>query len=118
MGEALRDLGKVERQQRGLRGGVIRVVFVMGWIVREGFQGARRGNISDVFEYLRPDVQVSFFCGLFLPVSSISPNFASRFFLSLSSWLEAFYGGSQNFSLQKGFLDMANSISKSFACFI
>ncbi|CAG8977375.1 hypothetical protein HYALB_00007005 [Hymenoscyphus albidus] len=58
-GEALQGLGKVEREQRGRRGGVLRLVFIMGWVVKEGFQGARRGDVSSMFSYLRPDLQTN-----------------------------------------------------------
>lgn len=70
--EAVQGLGKLERQQRGLRGGVIRLVFIMGWIVKEGFQGAPRGDVSALFPYMVPDLQVSeiFFVLAFLVITN------------------------------------------------
>jgi pimeloyl-ACP methyl ester carboxylesterase len=58
-GEALRGLGKMEREQRGVRGGVIRLVFIMSWMAKEGFQGSPRGDVSALFPYMRPNLQVS-----------------------------------------------------------
>lgn len=58
-GEALQGLGKREREQRGLRGGVIRLVFIMSWMAREGFQPSPRGDVSALFPYMRPDLHVS-----------------------------------------------------------
>lgn len=57
-GEALQGLGKVEREQRGLIGGVIRLVFIMSLMAKEGFQGGQRGDVSALYPYLRPDLQV------------------------------------------------------------
>ena len=58
-GEAMQGLGKVERARRGLRGGVIRLVYIMAWIVKEGFQGAPRGDVSGMLPYLSADLSVS-----------------------------------------------------------
>lgn len=49
-GEALRDLDLNTRKLRGLPGGVVRLVYIMGFLVPEGFQQSPRG--SD--EGLRP----------------------------------------------------------------
>lgn len=59
--EALQGLGKAERARRGLRGGVVRLVFIMSWLAREGFQGSPRGDVSSLYPYMRPDLQVSLF---------------------------------------------------------
>jgi hypothetical protein len=58
-GEALQGMGKAERARRGLGGGVIRLVYIMAWIVKEGFQGAQRGDISSMLPYLEADLLVS-----------------------------------------------------------
>jgi hypothetical protein len=58
-GEALHGLGKSEREQRGLRGGVVRLVFIMSWMAKEGFQASPRGDISAMFPYMHCDVEVS-----------------------------------------------------------
>ena len=44
--EAMKGLGKVERAEQGLSGGVIRLVFIMAYIVPEGFQPAQRDDFS------------------------------------------------------------------------
>jgi len=59
--EALHGLGKREREQRGLRGGVVRLVFIMSFVAKEGFQFSPRGDVSALFPFLRPDIQVSEF---------------------------------------------------------
>ena len=51
-GDALQDLGKTERAQRGLRGGVLRIVFVMAWIVQEGFKMCEEGDYSSFPPYM------------------------------------------------------------------
>jgi pimeloyl-ACP methyl ester carboxylesterase len=58
-GEALRGLGKAEREQNGLRGGVIRLVFLMSWLAVEGFQLSPRGDVSAMFPYLLCNLKVS-----------------------------------------------------------
>jgi hypothetical protein len=58
-GEALQGLSKFERARRGLGGGVIRLVYIMAWIVKEGFQGAPRGDVSSMLPYLEADLLVS-----------------------------------------------------------
>jgi hypothetical protein len=57
-GEALRGLGKIEREREGLRGGVVRLIFIMSWMAKEGFQGSARGDVSNMFPYMKVDVQV------------------------------------------------------------
>ncbi|EPE36202.1 alpha/beta-Hydrolase [Glarea lozoyensis ATCC 20868] len=54
-GEAVQGMSKAERARRGLRGGVVRLVFIMAWIVKEGFQGAPRGDVSSMLPYLQAD---------------------------------------------------------------
>ena len=57
--EALRGLGKSEREKVGLRGGVVRLVFIMSWMAREGFQGGERGDVSNMFPYMKIDMKVN-----------------------------------------------------------
>ena len=45
-GESLQGLGRPERKASGLRGGVIRLIFIMAWMVKEDFQGSPRGDVS------------------------------------------------------------------------
>ncbi|TGO68228.1 hypothetical protein BOTNAR_0028g00410 [Botryotinia narcissicola] len=52
-GDALQGLGKTERAQRGLRGGVLRIVFVMAWIVQEGFKMCEEGDYSSFPPYMQ-----------------------------------------------------------------
>ncbi len=55
-GEALKGLGKKERA--GLRGGLLRLVFVMAWIVPAGFQLAPRNTPLTKFSFLNCDIEV------------------------------------------------------------
>jgi hypothetical protein len=57
--EALSGLGKAEREQNGLRGGVIRLVFIMSWLAVEGFQLSPRGDVSAMFPYMLCNLKVS-----------------------------------------------------------
>ena len=57
--QALHGLGSIERQRLGLRGGIIRLVFIMGWVVKENFQAAPRGDVSNMFHYMKVDPSVS-----------------------------------------------------------
>ncbi|KAK6611124.1 hypothetical protein H4I96_02722 [Botrytis cinerea] len=52
-GDALQGLGKTDRAQRGLRGGVLRIVFVMAWIVQEGFKMCEEGDYSSFPPYMQ-----------------------------------------------------------------
>ena len=64
VGEALKGLGKSEREAQGLKGGVIRLVFIMAWMVAEGYQQAPRGDVSWMPPFMKPDLAV----GLLLPL--------------------------------------------------
>jgi hypothetical protein len=57
-GEALWGLGKTERRQRGLRGGVLRVVFIMSILAKEGFQASQRGDVSVMYPWMQYDLEV------------------------------------------------------------
>ena len=57
-GNALKGLGKLEREKQGLKGGVIRLVYIMSWIVPEGFQGLERGNTSKMMPFQMIDLEV------------------------------------------------------------
>lgn len=56
--EALWGLGKREREQRGLRGGVLRLVFIMSILAKEGFQPSQRGDISAMYPWMICDLEV------------------------------------------------------------
>ncbi|KAG4034364.1 hypothetical protein MFRU_003g03330 [Monilinia fructicola] len=51
-GDALQGLGKDERVQSGRRGGVLRIIFVMAWIVQEGFKMCEEGDYSSFPPYM------------------------------------------------------------------
>ena len=55
--EAPRGLGKKERQDRGLNGGVIRLVFIMAFAMPEGFQPTAGG--AQMPEWMKVDFEVS-----------------------------------------------------------
>jgi hypothetical protein len=59
-GEALEGLGKLEREKKGLKGGVARLVFIVSWAMAEGTTGAgERGDCSQFPPYMVIDVKVS-----------------------------------------------------------
>lgn len=68
-GEALHGLGKAEREKQGLKGGVIRIVYIMSWIVPEGYQARERGDTSKFLPFQKIDLEVS---TLFLSSVSVS----------------------------------------------
>lgn len=56
--QAIHGLSKLERERQGTKGGVVRLVFIMGWTVPEGFQGAQREDVSNLFSYMKVDPAV------------------------------------------------------------
>ncbi|TVY84177.1 hypothetical protein LSUE1_G000950 [Lachnellula suecica] len=86
-GEALHGLGRKEREQRGLRGGVVRLVFIMSLMAKEGFQGSPRGDVSALFPYMRPDLQRG--------ITTIKPKDAASTFYNDMPAREAEYWASQ-----------------------
>ena len=60
-GEALSGLGKSEREAKGLRGGVIRLVYIMAWMVPEGFQLSPRGDVSWMPPSMKHNLEVYLF---------------------------------------------------------
>lgn len=55
--EAPKGLGKKERQEKGLNGGVIRLVFIMAFAMPEGFQPTAGG--AQMPEWMKLDLEVS-----------------------------------------------------------
>lgn len=54
--EAPKGLGKKERQEKGLKGGVLRVVFIMAFAMPEGFQPTANG--AQMPEWMKLDLEV------------------------------------------------------------
>lgn len=54
--EAPKGLGKKERQGKGLKGGVVRLVFIMAFAMPEGFQPTAGG--AQMPEWMKLDLQV------------------------------------------------------------
>lgn len=54
--EAPKGLGKKERQELGLKGGVIRLVFIMAFAMPEGFQPTAGG--AQMPEWMKVDLEV------------------------------------------------------------
>ena len=54
--EAPEGLGKKDRQDKGLKGGVARLVFIMAYAMPEGFQPTVGGQ--QMPEWMKPDMQV------------------------------------------------------------
>ena len=59
VGEIPRELSKNERESKGLKGGVVRLVFIMAFLVPEGFQAAPRDDISTMYWFMEADTEVS-----------------------------------------------------------
>lgn len=59
VGELPKNLSKKERELQGLPGGVIRLVFIMAFLVPEGFQAAPRDDISTMYWFMTVDLEVS-----------------------------------------------------------
>lgn len=89
-GDALQGLGKTDRAQRGLRGGVLRIVFVMAWIVQEGFKMCEEGDYSSFPPYMQcnttsrvsQSTHIAYFrrtCSMILAVIIWSRSFGSSF---------------------------------------
>lgn len=57
--EALEGLGKKNRQADGKKGGVIRIVFIMAYLVPEGFQQVAKGDNTKFPEWVKVDEKVS-----------------------------------------------------------
>ena len=55
--EALEGLGRKERQEKGLEGGVIRLVFIMAFAMPEGFQPTAGG--AQFPDWMKVDKEVS-----------------------------------------------------------
>lgn len=55
--EAPKDLGIKERQAKGLKGGVVRLVFIMAFAMPEGFQPTAGG--AQLPEWMKLDLEVS-----------------------------------------------------------
>ena len=58
VGEIPRELSKKARGDKGLLGGVTRLVFIMAFLVPEGFQAAPRGDISTMYAFMKADTDV------------------------------------------------------------
>lgn len=55
--EAPKGLGRKERQEEGLKGGVVRLVFIMAFAMPEGFQPTAGG--AQMPEWMKMDLEVS-----------------------------------------------------------
>ena len=55
--EAPKGLGKGERQEKGLNGGVVRLVFIMAYAMPEGFQPTAGG--AQMPDWMKADFEVS-----------------------------------------------------------
>lgn len=58
-GTALEGLDKESRVAKGLRGGVIRLVYVVAFLVPEGFQHSPRGTRDNMVPEMKTDLEVS-----------------------------------------------------------
>lgn len=57
-GEVWQGLGMKQRAMEGKKGGVIRLVFVMAYVVPEGFQPTPKGDTSQMPPWMKADVEV------------------------------------------------------------
>ena len=80
-GQALEGLDKKSRSERGLQGSVIRLIYVLSFIVPEGFQQSARGTKDKMVPVMKTDFEVDLHIS-FLHNSPIITNidliFASR----------------------------------------
>ena len=59
VGEMPEDLSKKAREKRKLQGGLVRIVFVMAFLVPEGFQAAPKDDTSTMYAFIKADTEVS-----------------------------------------------------------
>ena len=59
MGELPMSLSKSDRESRNLAGGVVRLVYVTANLVPEGYELAKRGDLSTIPPYIKTDIKVS-----------------------------------------------------------
>jgi hypothetical protein len=57
-GTALEGLDKASRTSQGLKGGVIRLIYVVAFIVAEGFQHSPHGTRDGMVPQMRTDLEV------------------------------------------------------------
>ena len=57
-GQLPQSLSKAEREKNDLKGGIIRLVFIVAYMVPEGFQAAPRDDITTLFAFMEPDTEV------------------------------------------------------------
>lgn len=58
-GTALKGLDKASRTARGLKGGIVRLIFVIAILVPEGFQHSKPGTRDGMIEEMKTDFDVS-----------------------------------------------------------
>lgn len=58
-GQALEGLDRHARKESGYEGGVIRVIYIMSFIVPEGFQHSPRGTRDNMVPVMKTDLEVS-----------------------------------------------------------
>ena len=76
--EAPKGLGKKEREGKGLKGGVVRLVFIMAFAMPEGFQPTASG--AQMPEWMKVDLEVCDYPTSHLSLSSsIRPSSRYRF---------------------------------------
>ena len=88
-GTALEGLDKASCAAKGLKGGVIRLVYVMAFMVPEGFQHSKEGTRDNMVEEMKTDLEAS------IPTphahahpSKTAPRSAPSFFLYESADLQ------------------------------
>ena len=59
VGETPKELSKTAREQKQLKGGVIRLIFIMAFLVPEGFQAAPRDDISTMYWFMKAGTKAS-----------------------------------------------------------
>ncbi|CAI6285187.1 unnamed protein product [Periconia digitata] len=55
--EAVKGLAEKDRETEGLRGGVIRLIFIMAFMVSEGYQPAPRGSTEGMRDFMKCDLE-------------------------------------------------------------
>ena len=57
-GQALEGLDRKSRSERGLAGGVTRLIYIMSFIVPEGFQHSARGTRENMVPMMKTNFEV------------------------------------------------------------
>lgn len=78
-GQALEGLDKKTRTENGYKGGVVRLIYIMSFIVPEGFQHSAHGTRDNMVPQMKTNIEV----GLLFEIFQIPANLCSTFVFRL-----------------------------------